>query len=189
MKVALSIGHSRHDGGAMATSRKWSEYDFWRTHVNQVKDELERLGHVAVVCNRSDAGGTTPSYAAMACNASGADLAVEFHFNAAGSGATGTETFFWRDSVKGRIAAELIQSAMCEVLKLPDRGVKPIGKPSDSAYAFFQKSRMPAVLLEPAFAGSNVNDCIRMEERAREMCMGIAGAIHEYFNDNIHDDA
>lgn len=178
--VALSIGHSPQDGGAMATSRRWSEYGFWSAHVGKVAAELAGLGHKAVVCNRSDAGGTTPSFAAKACNATGADLAVEFHFNSAGSGATGTETFCWKGSGEGKRAATLIQEAMCAVLKLPDRGVKHVGSFSDNAYAFFQKTRMPAVLIEPAFAGSNVTDCDRMEERADALCVAIANAIHVF---------
>ncbi len=40
----------------MSTDGKWSEYGFLREHVVRVKEELERLGHVAVVCNRTDAG-------------------------------------------------------------------------------------------------------------------------------------
>lgn len=179
--VALSIGHSPQDGGAMATSRRWSEFSFWKAHIGRVKDELERLGHKAVVCNRSDAGGTTPSFAAKACNATGADLAVEFHFNSAGSGATGTETFCWKGSGQGKSAATLIQEAMCAVLKLPDRGVKYVGSPLDNAYSFFQKTQMPAVLVEPAFAASNVTDCDRLEERADVLCGAIARAIDEFF--------
>ena len=95
MKIALSIGHSPQDGGAVSTDGKWSEYGFWREHVVRVKEELERLGHVAVVCNRTDRGNHS-EFCGWACNATGADLAVEFHFNSAGSGATGTETLCFR---------------------------------------------------------------------------------------------
>lgn len=180
MKIALSIGHSPQDGGAVSTDGKWSEYGFWKEHISKVKEELERLGHVAVVCNRSEAGGITPTYAARACNATGANLAVEFHFNSAGSGATGTETLCWLGS-KGARAAELIQRAMCGVLGLPDRGVKFVGSPEDNAYSFFKKTSMPAILVEPAFAGSNVTDCDRLEERVSELCVAVAGAIDEFF--------
>ena len=56
MRVALSIGHSPQDGGAVMTNRKHSEFSFWTAHIGKVKDELERLGYEAVVCNRSEAG-------------------------------------------------------------------------------------------------------------------------------------
>ena len=101
------------------TNRKYSEYGFWKLHISKVKDELERLGYEAVVCNRSEAGGTTPIYAARRCNAVGADLAVEFHFNGADTGIGGTETLYWYASKNGKKAAELIQAAMCDVLRLP----------------------------------------------------------------------
>ena len=117
--VALSIGHSPQDGGSVMTSRKHSEFSFWTAHIGKVKDELERLGYEAVVCNRSEAGGTTPIYAARRCNAVGADLAVEFHFNGADTGIGGTETLYWHASKNGKKAAELIQAAMCDVLRLP----------------------------------------------------------------------
>lgn len=38
------------------TNRKHSEFSFWTAHIGKVKDELERLGYEAVVCNRSEAG-------------------------------------------------------------------------------------------------------------------------------------
>lgn len=187
-KVALSIGHSPQDGGAVSTDGKWSEYGFWKEHVVRVKEELERLGHVAVVCNRTDAGGTTPSFAAKACNATGADLAVEFHFNSAGSGATGTETLCFPGSKNGARAAELIQAAMCDVLRLPDRGVKGVAD-MGRGYMYFKKTVMPAVMVEPAFAGSNVTDYDRLKERVDELCVAVARAIDKYFMElSEHED-
>ncbi len=174
MKVALSIGHSPQDGGAVMTNRKYSEYGFWKLHISKVKDELERLGYEAVVCNRSEAGGTTPIYA---------DLAVEFHFNGADTGIGGTETLYWHASKNGKKAAELIQAAMCDVLRLPDRGLKPIKCKSDRGYYYFRETRMPALMLEPAFASSHVTDCDRLEERVDALCVAIAGAIDKYFKE------
>lgn len=179
--VALSIGHSPKDGGSVTTDRKWSEYEFWKAHIGKVKEELERLGYQAVVCNRADAGGTTPSFSAKACNAIGADLAVEFHFNGADTGIGGTETLYWYASKNGKKAAELIQAAMCEVLKLPDRGLKPVRYKSDRGYYYFKKTVMPALMLEPAFASSHVTDCDRLETRIDALCVAIAHAIDEYF--------
>lgn len=95
----------------------------------------------AGACGRSlqpdGRGGTTPSFAAKACNATGADLAVEFHFNSAGSGATGTETLCF-PSKNGARAAELIQTAMCDVLRLPDRGVKGVTD-TGRGYMYFKR--------------------------------------------------
>lgn len=179
--VALSIGHSPKDGGAVTTDRKFSEYDFWKLHIGKVAAELEGMGYKAVVCNRSEAGGTTPIFAACRCNAIGADLAVEFHFNGADTGIGGTETLYWYASKNGKKAAELIQAAMCSVLKLPDRGLKLVRYENDRGYYYFKKTNMPALMLEPAFASSHVTDCDRLETRIDELCVAIARAIDEYF--------
>lgn len=183
MRVALSIGHSPQDGGSVMTNRKHSEFSFWTEHIGKVRDELERLGYEAVVCNRAEAGGTTPICAARRCNDIGADLAVEFHFNGADTGIGGTETLYWHSSKNGKRAAELIQAAMCEVLRLPNRGVKPVRCKGDRGYCFFKVTRMPALMLEPAFASSHVTDCDRLEERVDALCVAIAGAIDEFFKE------
>ncbi|MEG0837522.1 MAG: N-acetylmuramoyl-L-alanine amidase [Akkermansia sp.] len=183
MKIALCIGHCPQDGGAVTTDGKWSEFSFWSAHLGAFVKALEGLGHEAVVTNRAEAGGGSPSFAAKACNETGADLAIEFHFNSADSrSATGTETLYWHKSVKGRRAAELVNDAMCEVLRLPDRGVKAVCSAGDRAGNFFLKTRMPAILVEPCFAGSNVSDCDRLCERVSRVAVAVAKAVNEYSN-------
>ena len=180
MKVALCIGHSPQDGGEVSIMGGQSEYEFWRRHLPTLQAALERRGPEAVIVNRSDAGGTTPSYAAIACNAVDADLAIEFHFNSAGAGATGTETYYWYASPLGIKAAMMIQQNMYWVMRLPDRGVKPVRDPQDRSYNYFKKTKMPAVLVEPAFAGSSVTDCERLQTRVSDLCFAIATAINTY---------
>lgn len=178
MKVALCIGHSPKDGGAVTTDGKFSEYSFWKIHLPTLKAALEARGHQAVICNRSDAGGTTPSYAAAACNSTGADLAIEFHFNSADSpAASGTETLYWYNSRGGQRAAEWINQRMVEVLGLPNRGIKPVTLESNRAVNYFRKTRMPAVLVEPSFAASNVTDNDRLQTRVSALCEAIADAV------------
>ena len=119
MKIALSIGHSPKDGGAETYDKKYSEYSFWKHHLPLLQEELQQMGHQAPIVNRFDAGGTTPGHAAAACNSTGADLAIEFHFNSADSpAATGTETLYWESSPKGKLAAALVNDAMVKGLEL-----------------------------------------------------------------------
>ena len=106
---------------------------------------------------------------------------MEFHFNSADTGIGGTETLYWYASQHGKRAAELIQAAMCDVLRLPDRGLKPVKYKSDRGYYYFKETRMPALMLEPAFAASHVTDCDRLEERVDALCVAIARAIDRYF--------
>lgn len=178
MKVALCIGHSPKDGGAVTTDRKFSEFAFWKAHLPKLKAALEARGHDAVICNRADAGGTSPSCAAAACNATGADLAIEFHFNSAySSSASGTETLYWHNSIRGQRAAEWINQRMVEVLGLPNRGIKAVTHNDDRAFNFFRKTGMPAVLVEPCFAASNVTDNDRLQLRINALCDAIADAV------------
>ncbi len=179
MNIALSIGHHPQAQGCNTIDGRYTEYTFWKSCLPTLADQLDRMGHKAHVVNRADAGGKTPSYAAAACNAVGAALAIEFHFNST-PGASGTETFYWHNSARGKIAAEMIQHAMVEVLKLPDRGIKTVGRPSDNAYEFFHRTRMPAILVEPSFAASNVTDCDRLQTRIGYLIIALAIAIDAY---------
>ncbi len=180
MKIALSIGHSPKDGGAETYDKKYSEYSFWKHHLPLLQEELQQMGHQAPIVNRFDAGGTTPGHAAAACNSTGADLAIEFHFNSADSpAATGTETLYWESSPKGKLAAALVNDAMVKVLELKNRGLKPVNRHSARAVSYFAKTRMPAVLVEPAFAASNPQDNERLQNRVREFCVEVARAINE----------
>lgn len=142
---------------------------------------FSRWGTQAPIVNRFDAGGTTPGHAAAACNSTGADLAIEFHFNSADSpAATGTETLYWESSPKGKLAAALVNDAMVKVLELKNRGLKPVNRHSARAVSYFAKTRMPAVLVEPAFAASNPQDNERLQNRVREFCVEVARAINEW---------
>lgn len=123
----------------------------------------------------------TPGHAAAACNNTGAHLAIEFHFNSADSpSATGTETLYWESSPKGKLAATLVNDAMVSVLELKNRGLKPVNRQSARAVSYFTKTRMPAVLVEPAFAASNPEDNERLQNRIRELCVEVARAINEW---------
>lgn len=183
MNIALSIGHHPKAQGSDSADGLFTEYSFWKEHLPVLARELEELGHSATVVNRADAGGRTPSYAAAACNETWADLAIEFHFNASESKhASGTETFYWYTSARGKIAAEMVQQAMVEVLHLRDRGIKSVARPAENAYEFFHRTRMPAILVEPAFAGSNMADCNRLRDNIAPFCKALARAIDDFAN-------
>lgn len=89
----------------------------------------------------------------------GVSLAVEVHFNSApdhdgdGDRGNGCETLYCPGSVKGKVAAEIIQRSMAEILP-PDRGVKEgwyrMQKGGSPDY-FLRFTNCPAVIIEPAF--------------------------------------
>lgn len=177
MIVALSIGHHPDARGCNTIDGRFTEYSFWRKYLPILADELRALGHEVHVVNRSDAGGKTPSYAAAACNNVNADIAIEFHFNST-PGASGTETFYWGASAKSKAVAIILQQAMVDVLKLPDRGVKGVFDPKANAYEFFHKTRMTAILLEASFAATSVTDNDRLQTRIGDLIKSLARAIN-----------
>lgn len=181
MNIALSIGHHPTARGCNTIDGRWTEYEFWRRYLPTLADQLDRMGHEVHIVNRYDAGGKTPSYAAAACNATNADLAIEFHFNSSDSrAASGTETFYWAMSARGKMAAEMIQQAMVGVLELPDRGIKGVSDPATNAYEYYRKTRMPAILVEPSFAASNATDNDRLQTRIGDLIDELAIAIDAY---------
>lgn len=120
-------------------------------------------------------------HAAAACNSTGTDLAIDSISTARiHPAATGTETLYWESSPKGKLAAALVNDAMVKVLELKNRGLKPVNRHSARAVSYFAKTRMPAVLVEPAFAASNPQDNERLQNRVREFCVEVARAINEW---------
>lgn len=181
MNIALSIGHHPRSHGCDTIDGAFTEYSLWATHLPLLRQHLEAYGHTARIVNRAQAGGSTPSFAAAACNAVHADLAIEFHFNAADTPeATGTETLYWRGSALGKIAAEMLQQAMTGILKLRDRGLKTVSSPNDRGYEYFHKTRMPALMLEPAFAATNAGDWARLRDTMPALMATLAATIHRY---------
>ena len=69
---------------------------------------------------------------------------------------------------------------MVKVLELKNRGLKPVNRHSARAVSYSAKTRMPAVLVEPAFAASNPQDNERLQNRVREFCVEVARAINEW---------
>ena len=159
MKIAMLPGHARAKEGASVCAGYYKDFGEWalaRTYLTGVCAELEARGYDVVQTQREDAGGTSPSYSARAANATGANLALEFHFNSAASDTTGCEVLYWHKSMKGKEFAEKLSARLAKLLGVRNRGAKAIGGSSeDRGYHAFRVSRMPFYMIEPCFAGSN----------------------------------
>ena len=159
MKIALLPGHARKSEGATVCAgyyESFGEFALASHYLPQVRECLECLGHDAVITCRENAGGTTPSYSAKAANATGANLALEWHFNSVDDPKTaGCEVLYWGRSEKSQLFAEKLSARMARILGVPNRGAKPVTDKEDRGYSAFHKSRMPFFMLEPCFAGSN----------------------------------
>lgn len=114
------------------------------------------------------------------------DLAVEIHFNS-NVNAKGCETLYCPGSVKGRVAADIIQKSL-ESLFPPGRGVKEawykMDRPGHIDYpgdiegdekldAFVKLVRPPAIIVEPDF----ISQRDRIESNRDSACQLLAEAI------------
>lgn len=168
IKIALLPGHSSKDGGAeMVSGLKLSEYNFAMKFIPEVKQHLEQMGYEVVVTRREDAGGTTPSYSAKAANATNADAAFEFHFNSAGSQATGSEYLYEACSSKYKKAASIMGSTWSKLTGIKDRGALPVctieeqhkyKRSTSRGLNAFKKANMFFCMTEPFFS-SNPKEC------------------------------
>lgn len=178
MKICLLPGHSPKDGGAVGRFGVYgmlSEYQLSKWVLPAVADELRRAGHEVVITERAAAGGTTPSYSAAAANVTRADLAVELHFNSAGSTASGAEWLYFGPSASSMRVATAMLNTWCKLTGFRNRG--PLGcyeneakaasngsvhRYTTRAYNAFQRSRMKFFIAEPFFA-SNPTECAKVE--------------------------
>jgi len=151
--VAIVVGHHPDAPGARMEvgTHAIHEYDFWRPFAVELALTMEE-GHLTphVVERPHEA----PDQAlAERVNQTGADAAIELHFNAAGdSSARGTEMLYYDGSADGKRLAEALQDCVIDTLGVPDRGLMPVKR-----YPFLQLTEMPAVICEPFF-GSNRAD-------------------------------
>lgn len=158
MKIAMLPGHARKKEGATVCAgyyEGFGEHALASHYLPGLCLALEERGYDVVQTQREDAGGTSPSYSAKAANATGANLALEWHFNSC-EGAEGCEVLHWHKSAKGKEFAEKLSARLAKLLGVRNRGAKAIGgSTEDRGYHAFRVSRMPFYMIEPCFAGSN----------------------------------
>lgn len=164
MKIALLPGHSQTREGAEMCCGHFKGYGEWKLatwYLPKIADGLRSLGYDVVLTQRSDAGGSTPSFSAIAANATKADLALEFHFNSASPKASGSTVMFWGKSNPGKLFASLLAKDIARLLGLSTLGdgTLSVPTPDNRGTEAFRKSRMPFFMIEPCFAGSNDTDC------------------------------
>lgn len=169
MKVALSIGHSESDCGAVNQTFGITEYQYNNELAYLVSKQLSKLGHEVVLVRRK-----TLNELPKQINATGADICVELHCNAYNKLVSGTEVLHYEESTEGaKLAAEL-QEAICDTLGLRDRGTKPSGRE-----LILKKTSMPCVITEPFFIDNDVDMMVGMDLK-KELAVAIASGIHEY---------
>jgi N-acetylmuramoyl-L-alanine amidase len=157
-KVFLSAGHGGSDPGAVSHGIK--EADVNLQALLECKNVLEKHG-VTVICSRTTDENDPVGQEVKEANASGADLAVSFHANAAGG--DGFEAFYHASSTKGKKLAQLGEKYVKQ-LGQNSRGIK-----SGNKLYFIKNTKMTAVLFESFFVDNdtdnNIGDTVA-EQRA-----------------------
>lgn len=108
-------------------------------------------------------------------NATGADVAIELHCNSFNGIASGTEMIHHPHSSAGRRLAVLLQEAAVNVLKLPNRGVKP-PQGGGRGMRWLAGTIMPAVIVETMFIDNDA-DLKRANEKKEELAEAYAKAL------------
>ena len=139
MKITTSAGHSYACDGAQGCGYSEHNEAVW---ANNYFIELCQANGVAVSNCTSEAGSVN-AYLREQCNlanASGADLAIQWHFNAGGG--TGTECLYLTEK---SLAAD-VSAAIATAGGYVDRGAK-----YRSDLYWLNNTRMPAILIEVCF--------------------------------------
>lgn len=110
---------------------------------------------------------------AAIANEANADVFISIHCNAGGG--TGTETYYYNDSVTGKEFASAIQRNVVSSVGLTNRGVKSAG------YAVLRYTSMVAALLETGFIDTEADAAVLgSESKQQAYAEGIANGICEY---------
>lgn len=179
MKVALIVGHSVKDGGAV-NANGMSEYLFNDQLARKVAPLLVAMGHEPLIVYRDCSYSKLPAKV----NATGASLALSLHCNAFNTEASGSEVLHYYKSKNGERLAGLIQSEVVKVMQLPDRGLRPVntaheGKKGDKGGWLCAKTMMPTVIIEPLFI-DNDYDLARGKSRMVELAQAIVKGVVKY---------
>lgn len=146
--VVIDAGHGAHDPGAVSSSKR-QEKDFALAVSLKVGKLLEKEKNIDVVLTRSDDTFLELKDRVKIANNLKADAFVSIHANSGPSAATGTETYYQRDSSKA--LANTIHKYLAKATGFKDRGVKY------GNFHVIRETNMAAVLLEVGFI-SNKND-------------------------------
>lgn len=155
-KIALIIGHSAKNQGAVNDNSGVTEFMFNKPLAFMIATVLAEAGHHPIVMYRETSYTKLP----LEVNKTGADLAVSLHCNAFDDNPHGSETLHYESSSRSKLLAQSIQTEVVNTLGLKDRGVKPrkydhVGKAGDRGGYLLRYTNMPCVISEAFFIDSD----------------------------------
>jgi len=170
--VALIPGHHPDAQGATLDleGEVVTEYELWTPFARELALTLDAEGVTPAVIERPS---PKPDKALTdRINRTGADAAIEMHFNAvADQDVRGTLMLHYPESQGGKRLAGLLQDKTLDVLGLRNRGTR-----EEAGFPMLRDTEMPAVIAEPAFA-SNYRDGFRLLSRLPDLMMAYRDAI------------
>lgn len=175
-KVVINIGHSETDSGAVSQDGKTIEHKFNESFlVPLIAKELRIRGFEVIVMEQIKSFGELPAR----INNMSPDVILSVHSNAYNFRASGSECLYCYGSKGGKSLAEILQRKMVAVLRLPDRGSKPL-KSGDRGFALVKLTKAVCVILEPEFL-DNLCDLARVRACLPQLAAGIAEGVVEWF--------
>lgn len=167
-KCALVIGHKKTSPGAVNPNRDLNEFNFNEALALSIEGKPQ-LAEIQRIYRRTykDLPGDINQFKP--------DFTVSLHCNAFNQKISGTEILYYHKSKKGEIIAEILQTALVEHLKLPDRGVKPKSSEDRGGY-LLRYTDAPCVIAESFFI-DNDKDLARAQEDLEGLVEAYAGAI------------
>jgi len=108
-------------------------------------------------------------------NALKPDLIISFHCNAYNNTVSGTEVLYYHGSDQGKKYADAMRNMIINVLKLPDRGSKPIDTEDKGGY-LLKYTKAPCILIEPFFI-DNHRDLAQAKNKEKELVQAYVGFI------------
>ena len=178
MKVFINPGHAPGiDSGAVNQNTGLQEADVALSVGLMVQKYLNDAGLETEILQSDNLAGESPEYPCVtaAANASGADLFISIHCNAANTMARGTEVEVYDNT--GGPAVELAECMMDQIISSIGTVKRYIN--SRSGLAVLRCTSMPAILVEMAFI-DNDGDCQLLTDRQDDFARAIARAVTDY---------
>ena len=164
MKITTSAGHSYACDGAQGCGYSEHNEAVWANNYFILLCQ----SHGIEVSDCTSEAGTVNAYLREQCNkanASGADLAIQWHFNAGGG--TGTECLYLTEK---SLAAD-VSAAMASAGGYVNRGAK-----YRSDLYWLNCTKMPAILIEVCFI-DNCNDMAKWQEKWKTIVEAVFNAV------------
>lgn len=171
--LAIAIGHKKSSPGAVNQRFKLSEYEYNEELAYLIQKYLSQVGISSKFVFRSTYRNLPDDI-----NAIGSDVALELHANAFDGKLSGSQISYSNQSENGKKLANILQREIVNVLKLPDRGIKPKSSNDKNGY-ILHNVKAPIVVTELFFIDNDSDIKIAIEKK-EELAQAIARGIKKY---------